>query len=373
MKIGIITHYYKSENYGGNLQAYALCKIVEKMGHSAEQISFDRNKNAKLMRKIKRAIINLQRCMSNSFHGISKNLRTRSKAFYEFNQVVIPHSNNVYSPMSIANCTNDYDVFITGSDQVWNPQAVCDAYLLKFVTSDKIKMSYAASLSCSELDSVQKQRYSDAFFDYSAISVREEDAVTLVKDLTPLEVKYVLDPVLLIPKQEWLNVASPIKMSDDYLFCYFLGENPNHRKIAEDYARSHNLKIATLPYLTGKFHNCDKNFGDVRMYNVSPQNLIALINGASCIFTDSFHVSAFSLLLEKEHIIFPRHNSNAMSTRIYSLCSMFGTQDHFCDDNIKQSVDYIETLHPIDYSTEFSEFERAKENSYKFLQSILNK
>ena len=134
MKVGIVTHYYKSENYGGNLQAYALCKVVEGLGHEVEQISLNRIKDKGIAFFLKRVI---RKVLKFDIRNIS-NFRKRKKAFLKFNLEKIPHSKE-YSERTINQSADCYDAFITGSDQVWHPYAVCEAYLLTFVPKSKIK------------------------------------------------------------------------------------------------------------------------------------------------------------------------------------------------------------------------------------------
>ena len=128
MRVGIITHYYKSENYGGNLQAYALCKVIEGLGHEVEQISLNRAKDKGIVFSLKRTI---NKTLRLDIRNVS-NFKKRRKSFLEFNLGKIPHSKE-YSEKTINQSVNEYDAFITGSDQVWHPYAVCNAYLLTFV------------------------------------------------------------------------------------------------------------------------------------------------------------------------------------------------------------------------------------------------
>lgn len=367
MKIGIVTHYYKSINYGGNLQAFALCKTLEKLGYEAEQISLDRSKDLSIKSRLKRCV---KRILKPNLRNRS-NFKIREKAFLGFNQNVIPHSNTVYSEKTIHKSAENYDAFITGSDQVWHPYAVCDAYLLKFAPSTKIKLSYAASIAHNEISDILKIKYQQALADYEAISVRENEAASIISPLTDKNVEVVLDPTLLLTKEEWLAMSHPSKISEKYLFCYFLGDDTNQRQIALEYAKKHSLKIVTLPNLLGKSRKSDENFGDYKLYDVSPQRLIGLINEAECIFTDSFHATVFSLLCQKEYFVFQRSGAKAMSSRIYTLSDLFNTKERFCDTETKITIDYLESCVPIDYTSNKEKYLIAKSKSIGFLKNNL--
>ena len=149
MKVGIITHYYDSLNYGGNLQAYALCRYLNKQ-YETEQICYT-NKNAPSQdrkREIKeigiwgfiKKVLDWFFRKSKAFFSksnnkkISADLAVRKEAILTFNRS-IPHSQVCYDAITIKQCEQKYDVFITGSDQVWHPDAVNTAYLLNIAFS----------------------------------------------------------------------------------------------------------------------------------------------------------------------------------------------------------------------------------------------
>ena len=142
MKAAIITHYHNSNNYGGNLQAYALCRVLQNLGVEAEQLDFVKplpQKKKPALRKTGRLVKNSLAKIRNS--PIAKKLKIRNRSIRSFNRDVIPHTNEVYTADTIANCIDNYDVFISGSDQVWQPVAYCPASGLNFVPSGKIKIS----------------------------------------------------------------------------------------------------------------------------------------------------------------------------------------------------------------------------------------
>lgn len=381
LKTGIITHYLNSTNYGGNLQAYALCTYLRNHGFDAKQIAYDRSLDnpapKSVVKRIKRF---LRRAQNNAKKipaeikniSIRKGLEQRTKAVLEFNKS-IPHT-KVYTAETIASSVDEFDVFITGSDQVWNPLAVCSAYLLDFVNPDKaFKMSYAASISANELPPETTERYSNSLSSFSAVSVRENQAVKILQPHIEQKIEWVLDPTLLLTQEDWKKIIPEHKSSTPYMFCYFLGDSAEQRKLAEEYARNHNLKIYTLPYLMGKFRKCDKNFGDEKLFDVSPEDFIALIANSECIFTDSFHAVVFSLIFKKQFFVFDRIIKQSLGSRIKDLTDLFGLGHRFCNTPEKFCIDYIESVKETDYSKPFSEFEKIKKTSEDYLLSNLYK
>ena len=121
--------------------------------------------------------------MEDKKHRISER---RDRAFSEFNLKKIPHSEQVYNKETLAQTPATYDAFITGSDQVWNFWGDTSSYLLDFVPSDKIKLSYAASIARDSLTEEQREIFRKSLKDYKAISVREKSAERLLEGLTPV-------------------------------------------------------------------------------------------------------------------------------------------------------------------------------------------
>ena len=378
-KIGIITLYYKSKNYGGNLQAYALCRFLTKYGYDAEQISFQRilispksNKLKSLFsknvfricfRKISSIVRGFYINRENKKHSIYER---REKAFIRFNQELIPHSETVYNSKTISECVDNYDAFITGSDQVWNFWGETHIYLLDFVPSSKVKLSYAASIARDALTEDQKALFRETLKDYKAISVREQGAKNLLTDLAPMTPQVVLDPTLLLSREDWDTVCADPVVEGDYIFCYFLGDNKNERKCAREFAKAHGLKIVALPHTAGIWL-MDRKFGDMQLYDTSPEEFISLIKHAKYIFTDSFHAVVFSNIFGKQYFVFNRTKNGDMSSRIFNITKMFFQEDRFCFGKERENLGYISSLSDIDYARDNKAFEDCKNESIQFL------
>ena len=131
------------------------------------------------------------------------------------------------------------------------------------------------------------------------------------------------------------------------------------------------MKIVTLPYLTGKYRKSDDSFGDERLYDVTPGNFVALIKKATCVFTDSFHATAFSLIYNKEFFVFERSSKISMASRISNLLDLLELESRFCDTEERECVDYIEGLTKIDYGRRFDKFVEEKSQSIQFLMDNL--
>ena len=384
MKIGILTHYCNSTNYGGNLQAYALCKVLEEMGHQPEQLQIDhatcyQNLLNPQSRGLKRKLKNLAKPVARllipsyrkKWQGQKAERQRLAAAFFRFNRQLIPHSREVYTPKTVKTALSRYDAFITGSDQVWNPIWYFPPFFLDFVPSNVPKLSYAASIGQSSLPEAVGQRYRAHLQDFIGVSVREEDAVGLLRGIAPGEVRCVLDPTMLLSRQQWQAVGETPSLETPYVFCYFLGNDPVCRRLAAEYAKTQGLTLVTIPNATGQQNSNDKDFGDVRLADPSPEAFLGLIEGAAFVFTDSFHATVFSLIFGRQFAAFPRLGHG--SSRITTLLEMFRAADRFCGDEAKQTLSHVQTLAPLPADALPETFTQAQYSSRAWLETTLQK
>jgi len=283
----------------------------------------------------------------------------------------IPHSKE-FTSATIFECNDIYDVFITGSDQVWNPMYLKSEYFLEFV-KDHPKFSYAASISQNALTEEQEKQFSQRISDFIGVSIREKDNAEQLCKIYP-ETKWVLDPTMLLTKDDWKQLASKSLIIDKkYVFCYFIGNNKKSRSIVKEYAKARGLKIATISHFNNSFSRADAGFGDYRLYKVSPNDWISLIENAECVFTDSFHATVFSNIFEKDFFVFNRDESGTMNNRIYSLLDMLDKKERFVDKLDSIDKEYLLNLGSVDYSKEAPAFQAMYQSSCDYLDDCLNR
>lgn len=368
-KIGIITLYYKSRNYGGNLQAYALCRCLRDMGFQAEQICYNAVLDPKksLTQRLKPNYIRkkLSLEINRKFFGQFGEQRA---ALLAFNQQDIPHSESVYTRETIRDC-RQYDAYITGSDQVWNLDWYKPVYFLDFAPPNKPKIAYAASMGHKALTAEQTELFRKFLPGFSAVSVREKDSVDLLSPLARVPVEWCLDPVLLLARGQWDGICGERLIQEPYLFCYFLGRP--ERRLAGAFAKKHGLRIAAIPYLDETSLSHMKKPEDFRLCGVSPKDFISLIKHAEYVFTDSFHATVFSEIYRTPYAVFRRDGTDSMSSRIYSVTSIFESGERFCDTEEKESIAYIESLPPMEGDRKFPRLESLRESSRRFLRDSL--
>ena len=387
MKIGIITHFNKSTNYGGVLQAYALTKKLDNLGYDAEQISYKatcKNLNVitnscqkSLTNKIKRVLrgIKIRLCKIISYKSL-KNSKTiaisKQDCFKLWTDENVKSSKVVYNQSNIAECNNLYDAFVAGSDQVWNYTWYDKNYFLDFANNSKIKLSYGASLGHNKIPNSIKEVYSAHLKSFNAVSVREQNMVDLFESISPVNVEWVVDPVFLLGKEEWNDaISNTININEKYVFCYFLGHNKKERKIVNEFARKKSLKVVTIQDLMMEYGvKLNENFADIKLKNVNPGEFLYLIKNAEYVFTDSFHATAFSLIYQKQFFVFNRYSGGGMSDRITNVTNLFDATERFCVGK-NESLEYVNSLNDIDYSNKKQNFEKIKKSSIEFLLNAL--
>lgn len=323
LRVGIITHYYDSNNYGGMLQAYSLVKCLEKLGFNVEQICYFTENVTSVSQKTIRSFIK-----SISVDIIKKGLNMRKDAFKKFEKN-IPHSSIVYNSNNICCAIDEYDAFITGSDQVWSFKWFVSSYFLDFVPSSKIKIAYAASMGASSLNDKCSEQLRQYISDYNAISLRERDSTEFVQQLTDKRVVTTIDPTLLLDIDEWKKISEKKVIHENYIFCYFLGNDRSIRKLAKQFSKEKGLKIVCLPNLQQHLEINDIFFGNEKLYNIGPEDFVSLIRNAEYVLTDSFHATVFSSIFRKKYIVFGRNGAEAMNNRIINLLDMFGNSNRF--------------------------------------------
>lgn len=227
MKIGIVT-YVKCDNYGAELQAYALQKKLNDWGYNAEVLDLEKQKkNLVSSRVVRKAIINRYRrfglfegtkavfrlildkyAVYKSNKSNSDKLEERHALFSSFFNEFIRHSDRYYSLTDLYNVDLPYDTYIAGSDQIWNYMQTdyLDVYFLKFANRfNARKIAYAGSFSVPTIPDDLKSTYGELIKNLDYISVRELDAQKIVEVCSGRTAEVVLDPTFLLTKEEWIK------------------------------------------------------------------------------------------------------------------------------------------------------------------------
>lgn len=377
-RVGIITLYNNNNNYGGIAQSYATQKYISSLGYDCTIINYKRSKTGcfniptiklKGWKRIINAVVRRIELVGEYF--LCDKIETR-KQYFAKSRDMIPHT-KVYDESNIQKCNNDFDVFVSGSDQIWKPYVMQLPYVLNFVESNKVKISYASSISQTNLSNEYAFFMKKHLESYTAISVREVDAQEYLSSVTGRMVKWVVDPVLLLSEDEWQELCVKRRLVDEpYVFCYLLGDRKEERKWVERFSKINKRKLVVLPHVEGRCRIFDIGFGDLGIYNAGVPEFLTLIRDADYVVTDSFHAVVFSYLMKKQFFALPRRNKNSdenMSSRLTSVLTQMGLLHRMIDIG-KSAPDLAESNH-IDYNNLDSKIEEQIELSKQFLKTNL--
>jgi hypothetical protein len=310
-KVGILT-FQRTNNYGASLQAYALRKSISELGYICEVIDYGK------LGQIKKFDLSLAgfkpfvaSVLIYLLNFINKSIR--QKRFKSFRISYIKMSKNYYSTKTLLrNSLDEYEIFCTGSDQVWNFNLTNSdlSYLLDFVQKPKKKFSYAASFGIAEIPDNLRKIYSDLILDMDHVSVRETYGQKLIRGLGRFESVVVLDPVFLITRDQWIKISRPYKNNEPYILCYIIMDDPPGLiEFCQHLSKITGFKIIRIqnPVLRPdfRFKTCK---------TAGPLEFIGLIKNASLVVTNSFHGMAMSIIFEKPFYTFLHGNERDIRT-----------------------------------------------------------
>lgn len=257
---------------------------------------------------------------------------------------------------------DEYDFFVLGSDQVWNPffGQYADLFL-PFLPREK-KIAYAASIALPELLDELKESFRQGIESFSHISVREENAVKIISELGLEPPPVLLDPTLLLTPDEWLKIARrPIWLNEKYergyILTYYLRQLPPPE--IKSVAAKLNLPVINLLDINNFNH-----------YTISPEEFVYLFANATLIYANSFHGIAFSNLFKRPFVNCEYNDpgSNSMSKRIPSLLKLFGLENR-----IVYTEDFHKMQSPleIDFSRHDEILSQERMKAFNFLSKAL--
>lgn len=384
-KIGIVT-YVRTDNYGAELQGYALQHKLHLLGYNAEVLDIDkveidrktfREMAVKAMiRRLKdnpvvgfldvmRLIIKFSKGHKIIGQHEQERQKAREKAFYDFWANYIVHTHHI--PLDeLYNNPPLFDSFIAGSDQIWNytRTSYLDPYFLTFAPVAARKISYAASFSIKTIPLKRREQYKSLINNLHSISVREESGVKIVKDLTNREAYWVLDPTLLLDKQEWLKIKNDrLNFEKPYMLVYSLNSSKGFWEIVYRYAKKYDLLIVNLRH---DFNDNDIPNNQVDVFDAGPREFIHLISEAKMVVTNSFHGTIFSINFNIPFISVLNKVSETNS-RIQSILNMLELSNRIQYDNDLNT--HIPIL--LDFKKSNKILELSKNKSIEFLINSL--
>lgn len=322
-KVGIMTFF--NDNHGAFLQAYALQKVLCDIGYDAEIINYNYRKYKCVLgvelSYLKDNPITFAKLMIPAVvHFWSS--RKRQSVFNVSIADKLKVSNKEYcSPNEIASSFPYYDVYITGSDQVFNPSLSPYTFpirCLSFIDGNTtVKASYAASVAQSKLSNDQVFEFSELLKDFKGISVREKNSIELIKKSFHKQVVSHIDPTLLLSGEKWAEFAGTSEKEQEYILVYKLKGQPELDKYVSEVSKQTGLPIINCGRVI-KIKGCK-----VRQEKyLSPEKFVELFKGAKYIVTNSFHGAVFSVIFHSRVRVFVPNGTGIRITELLDLLNL---------------------------------------------------
>lgn len=355
MKVGIVTQPLYA-NYGGILQNYALQQVLKKMGH--KPVTLDQMPSLPFWRYCLYAGKTFVCALIPSKRHPLKPYRhflQRPEAIKQFVESHIAHTKTVASYSARQLSRYGIEAIIVGSDQVWrykyNNEIIEDKYLAFAKDYDCLKIAYAASFGVDNWDYPEEVTLvvKDLVRQFNAVSVRETSAAVLCRDILGIEVPVVLDPTLLLTREDYLPFCTSVQVSSGpYMASYVLDEDERKQDMINCFAKEHGLSVKKI---TVSDHGC------------SIEEWLSTIRNAEYVITDSFHGSVFSILFGKQFYTFD--NRGRGGDRFYTLFSALGLMCRLLDDSATSFPDGR-----IDYTVVDSRLDSMRAKSLEFLKGV---
>lgn len=305
MKIATITYSW-AQNWGAVLQAYALVRYLNNEGYDAQLINYREfdNKLISTVKSIPDGIIDLL--------TIPAGVR-RIKRYNEFRQNCLRLTKKCNTTEELKTLNAEFDVFITGSDQVWNVGlGVCKDFYLHFAEKSKRKISYAASFGVSE---IPKQHIADTVSgleNIDFISVREDSGRKIVESLTSNKAEVVLDPVFLLNKNQWLSVASKNNFHNPYIFVYPTQVTNQLVNMVKKLKKETGMMAVSPFYVPG----CKV------VKDIGPREFIRYVADSKYVVASSFHATAFAMIFNKPLACITHSQTGSRTTDLLKLLKL---------------------------------------------------
>lgn len=340
------------DNYGNMLQKYALYRTLEKLAgfsevlwhHSTKPFTpYDLEINRQLTGTVR---LSAFRCV-------------RENKFKEFEDTYV---RTRFDLPYLEDVADDYDYFVVGSDQVWNPDLCVPGNFCEFAPPEK-RIAYAASIAVPEIPPHLAGYFREKILEMPHVSIREREGVELVEKLTGRKVPQVVDPVFLLEADEWRKIAKPPtwfskkNYERGYVLTYFFTGKPPEQVV--DLAAKLGLPLINL-----------LDWDNFHHYVTGIEEFLYLVDHATLFCTQSFHGTSFALILKRPFIVYKLQLGRMVQrfSRFESLLELFGLSERATDVDLEiKPEDPLQ----IDFSRRDEVLPVERERSLDFLKTAL--
>lgn len=357
MKIGILT-YHRTLNYGACLQAVATRVVLERMGHEVYYIDYWPKYHSRSYKPF-----SFDKLFSLTFKMAVKYVTDTIKN-YRFRKKRIDNFEEFFKKYIYPYCrsyTEEYDVVIYGSDQIWRKQSALKSYDSIYFGKNDIKakkhVAYSASMGILPQNAKDIDTIKELVSHLDNIAVREQDLKDFLESMGYKDITLSLDPTLLLTSEEWDEIIpTSAQNHEKYVLVYSINRVSFSMNEIYDFAKEHNCKVIILSGTASSLES------DVYNTTANPSIFISLIKNAEYVFTSSFHGLAFSIIYHKEFFGSYRQNSNRAQTLLDSLK---------IKGRITTGSDLPDTSIDIDYSKVQEKLDILKQISIDYLKDSI--
>lgn len=354
--IYISTH-HRVINFGAALQSYALQQYLGSLGYDSELILL---KGKKTFKKE----INILRVFYKYFQEIYKGIHKREikqceKNFNYFFENYHKTTQMYESYEELQKNPPKDGIYLSGSDQVFNPLNNKPHFFLKFGPPEVKRASYAASVGINDIPQSQKESFKENLSSFDFISIREESSKELVKNYYNGDVNVHIDPSYFLDKSQWKNIANNAtkKLKKPYVLVYAIYKPKWLSKYLKRIKRELKCDIVLVSY--GSFIPLYHNH---YIKNAGPREFLDLVNNAKMVISSSYHGNVFATIFKKPFYAVVNPDSPG---RIMSMLELFNMQDRVLTPdtqiNLDINYDYMENKLS-------EEIERAREYLKKIVE-----
>lgn len=346
MRIGIVTQPL-GNNYGGLLQNYALQTVLKRKGFDPITLDQPIFKPRSIINMILVTIKDvLKNCIKVVLHkGTVQELTyKREKRIskigvntQKFIDQCLNKSPKLYGKeIEYQYCIdNDIKSFVVGSDQVWRKEMNCrlpNSFLDFAVNIEGKKVAYAASFGIDtwNFDTKQTREIRHLIKNFNGVSCRESSGVKLCNDFLGIKAELVLDPTMLLDKEDYLNLIkkeSNQNVNSHRLFTYILDRNKSKDKIVKQVSEDKHLEAFSISV-----------YGDNKTMkeSVPVEEWLNAFYTSDFVICDSFHAAVFSIIFNKDFIVLS--NEGRGNARFLSLLKLFNLEGRLISDITELSV-----------------------------------
>lgn len=354
--VGILTFYW-ADDYGAMLQAYALKRYIERSGKEAEIIPYAPIRLAGRYHFMPVTAVIRKKQLRYYFDGWTflRNLST-GIAFPKRRKNMCQFRRNYLTKQKPIRCTDNlslqkYSCVFVGSDQVWNPKITIgfdDVYLGKIKDKDGCRLAaYGTSFGSARLSEKECDELMKAVQDnFAEISLREKRAADYMSRLLHRNVANVLDPTLLLDKEEWERIERA-PAEKDYILLYHTEENRQMMDYAKGLSETFHKKVIQVSMPV----SLKSKSGIWVRVSGGPAEFLGYVRNACCVVTNSFHGTVFSILMEKQFLVFAHSSRNErmesilkkldLESRLVNEGEEAGSRKMWCEIDWQKTKEYL--------------------------------